>query len=143
MQLTQFSDYALRTLIYLSVKNELCTITEISRMYGISKNHLMKVVNKLSQLNVIETTRGNQGGIRLKHEPKNINIGELIKKIEPNFHTVECFDRQNNRCIISPACKLKKILHEATENFIASLCQYTLADITENKSSLNNLLKKK
>lgn len=140
MQLTQFSDYSLRTLIYLSVKNTLCTITEIADMYGISKNHLVKVAHRLSQLDVIETTRGNRGGIRLKHKPEAINIGELIKKIEPNFHTVECFNKQSNQCVISPACQLKKILHEATETFIATLCQYTLADITENKNSLKNLL---
>lgn len=142
MQLTQFTDYALRTLIYIATKNDICTISEISQSYGISKNHLVKVAHTLSKIGVLKTTRGNQGGIQLNLPPTDINIGELVKKIEPNFFIVECFDKKNGRCIISPACKLKSILHEATENFMSTLFEYTLEDLIVNKNTLKKLYQK-
>jgi len=141
MQLTQFSDYALRTLIYIATKEEVCTITEIAESYQISRHHLVKVVHKLGQLGYLNTIRGKSGGIELKKSPKQINIGELIQKTEPNFRLVECIDNPNATCCIIPVCKLKKILEEAKQVFLANLSQYTLADISTNKKALAQHLK--
>lgn len=140
MQLTQFTDYALRTLIYVAIKKDICTITEIADSYAISRNHLVKVVHKLGQLDVLKTIRGNQGGLQLNCTPAEINIGKLIQQTEPNFFIVECFDKENGRCCIAPVCKLKKILERAKKDFINTLSQYTLADLTTNKGELKMLL---
>ncbi len=142
MRLTNYSDYSLRVLIYLAVKNnnELATIKEIADSYDISKNHLMKITHDLGKLGYIETIRGRNGGMRLAIHPKEINIGEVVSKTEEDFHIVECFDKGKNYCVITPACKLKHILHEALQAFITVLKQYTLEDLIQNKDDLRSLL---
>tara|TARA_R110001592_G_scaffold133910_1_gene349386 strand:+ start:1361 stop:1807 length:447 start_codon:yes stop_codon:yes gene_type:complete len=140
MQLTQYSDYALRTLIYLSVCDRNVTITEISARYNISRNHLVKVVHNLGKLGYITTIRGRQGGMRLARAPEQINLGEVIRNTEPNFNIVECFDRESNRCVISPACRLKGVLMEAFTAFCEVLDSYTLADMTKNGDELREFL---
>ena len=94
MKLTNYSDYALRSLIYLAVKPEpqaLANISDIANSYDISRSHLTKIIHQLGQLGYIETIRGKNGGIRLARAPENINLGILIKQIEPDFALVECF----------------------------------------------------
>lgn len=145
MRLTNYTDYALRVLIYLAMKkeDELSTIKEIADTYNISKNHLMKIIHELGQLGYIDTIRGRNGGIRLSMKPSEINIGELVLNTEEDFHLVECFNREkegSNQCIISPACRLKHILHESLLAFIGVLKAYTLADLIENEAELKALL---
>lgn len=141
MQLTQFTDYALRTLIYMATKTDLCTVTEIADSYKISRHHLVKVVHKLGSLGYIITIRGNKGGIKLSASPEQINVGEVVQKTEPHFHLVECLDEANGTCCIIPVCRLKKILVTAQQDFIRTLCQFTLADITQNPEELGMHLK--
>ncbi|MBB6444230.1 Rrf2 family transcriptional regulator [Bacillus benzoevorans] len=144
MRLTNYTDYALRVLIYLALKKEeeLSTIKEIADTYQISKNHLMKIIHELGLLGYIDTIRGRNGGIRLSMDPEDINIGELVQKTEEDFHLVECFNgdtEKANHCIITPACRLKHILHESLLAFIQVLKGYTLADLIENKAELKEL----
>lgn len=143
MQLTQYSDYALRTLIYLAVEDDNATISEISDRYKISRNHLVKVVHNLGKLGYIITVRGRHGGLRLALPPEQINIGEVVRRTEPNFNIVECFDGANNTCVITPACRLKGVLAEAYRAFSNTLDQYTLADMTVNKKELQRLLSRR
>ncbi len=94
MRLTNYSDYALRSLIYLATKPEpnlLANISDIANSYHISKSHLTKIIHQLGQLGYIDSVRGKNGGIRLACAPKDINLGVLIKQIEPDFSLVECF----------------------------------------------------
>lgn len=141
MQLTQFTDYSLRTLIYLGLKGDsLCNISDIASHYAISRSHLVKVISRLGQLDYIHTIRGNNGGIRLKKPASEINLAEVVQKVEPNFYIVECFDVTKNTCIISPQCILKKALHKATQAFLDVLSEYTLTDVITNKRELNDLL---
>lgn len=129
MQLTQFTDYALRTLIYLARQDEqLVTISAIAEFYDISRNHLVKVVNHLAQLGYIETIRGKHGGIRLGKPAGEIRLGVLVRQTEPNFNLAECFDSDKNRCAITRTCRLQGMLHEAATSFIEKLDQYTLQD---------------
>lgn len=132
MQLTQFTDYALRTLIYLGDRpDRLATISEIAQWHDISKPHLVKVVHHLAKLGYIKSTRGKGGGICLGMSSADINIGKLVRETEPNFHTVECFDKKNNRCRITDYCTLKHALHDATDAFLHVLDQQTLKSITQ------------
>jgi Rrf2 family nitric oxide-sensitive transcriptional repressor len=142
MQLTLYSDYSLRVLIYLGAKpaNETATITNIADAFGISRNHLVKVVHNLSILGYINTARGKGGGMRLSHAPDKINLGEVIRRTEGNFDIVECFNNTTNTCPISPMCKLKGVINEAYRSFIGVLDQYTLADIVKNKRQLQSIL---
>lgn len=129
MHITRYSDYCLRTLIFLALQGDrLATIQEVSRSYNISKNHLMKIVYQLSQKGYINSTRGKNGGIRLGRDPEQINLGTLFTEVEQSFSIAECFS-SNNRCAITPACHMKKILSEALTAFLAVLGKYTLADL--------------
>lgn len=140
MQLTQYTDYALRTLIYLAICDDNATITEIAERYRISRNHLVKVVHNLGKLGYITTTRGRQGGLRLAYPPSEINMGEVVRRTEPNFHLVECFDASRNQCVITPACRLMGVLGEAFDAFLQVLDQYTLEDMAANREPLRRLL---
>lgn len=141
MQLTLYTDYSLRVLIYLALRpNEVATITEISDAYGISRNHLVKVVYNLANLEFIETSRGKFGGMWLSRRPEDINVGDVIRHTEPNFNLVECFDTDNNTCPIAGMCALQKMLGRATDRFIKEMDQYTLADLIPNKRKLKATL---
>lgn len=129
MRLTQFSDYSLRIVLYLRVHEDRpVPLAEIARSYGISYHHLVKVAGFLSELGLVTTVRGRTGGFRLAKAPADINVGWLIRRTEPDFHLVECFDRATDTCPITPACRLKGILMEAQRAFLAVLDSYTLAD---------------
>ena len=137
MRLTSYSDYSLRVLIYLASQEQskLTNIKEISEVYHISKNHLMKIVYNLGKLGYIETVRGRNGGFRLAKSPDAINVGEVVRKTEEDFYLVECFKEDDN-CVISPVCSLKFVLNNALDAFLKVLDQYTIADFTENKVML-------
>ena len=139
MQLTQYTDYSLRVLIYLSLKKpgELGTITDISEFYGISRNHLVKVVHNLATYRFIVTLRGKHGGIRLARAASDISIGEVVRLTEPNFDIAECFNKENNRCVITRMCALKNILDQARTQFIQELDRYSIADTLNKKNTLS------
>lgn len=130
MHITSYTDYSMRVLIYLATqdRDQLATIQDIADAYAISRNHLMKVVHQLNRKGYIETVRGKNGGMRLNLEPKAINIGVLVREMEPDLNLVECF-APDNACVITPACTLKNMLAEALDNFLKTLDRYTLADI--------------
>jgi Rrf2 family transcriptional regulator, nitric oxide-sensitive transcriptional repressor len=134
MNITRFTDYALRTLIYLGVSDKnIITINDVADSYGISKNHLMKVVQELSAQGYIAATRGRNGGIKLNCPSDQINIGDLVRKFEQGSNLVECFG-DNNQCVITPACQLKNMFSGAMNQFFVYLEQYTLADLICDKS---------
>lgn len=129
MKLTTFTDYSLRTLMYLASNPEhLSSVKEISEHYDISRNHLVKVVHRLAQLGHIETSKGKGGGIKISDQVIQLRLGDLIQQLEPHMHIVECFDQKTNTCKITNSCQLKHYLFEANQSFINTLNQYTLAD---------------
>lgn len=137
-----YTDYSLRVLIYLASteENKLSTIQEISDAYNISKNHLMKVTFELGKAGFIHTVRGRGGGIRLADLPQNINIGTVVRRMEDDFHLVECFDMERNRCPIAPVCGLRGVLGKALHAYLAVLDEYTLEDLLFNKEGLRAIL---
>ncbi|HAT4440221.1 TPA: Rrf2 family transcriptional regulator [Legionella pneumophila] len=141
MQLTQFTDYSLRALIYIALKKGSCTIKDITDAYTISNNHLIKIIHNLSKMGLIKTIRGKNGGILMAASPETINLGQLIMELEPNFDLVPCFNKEKANCCIAPACKLKSVLYEAQRAFLQILEQYTLADVLHNPSELSVLLR--
>ena len=137
MKLTDYTDYTLRTLIFLGLhRDELVTIQQIADGYGISKNHLMKIVHRLSLDGIVETVRGRSGGVRLKQPPEAIRIGPIVRASEQDFTLVECFGRSNSNCVLAPACQLKELLHHAMESFFAVLDGRTLADVIRNADQM-------
>ncbi len=136
MRLTVHSDFSLRVLMYLAAfPDRLATIEQIASAYGISQNHIMKVVQRLAHHGFIETLRGRSGGIRLARPTSEITVGAVLRATEEDFHLVECF-RDENACCITPACRLKGALREALEAYLEVLDEWTLAELVTSPKRL-------
>ncbi|CAM3719000.1 Rrf2 family transcriptional regulator [Corallococcus sp. ZKHCc1 1396] len=130
MHLTLHADYALRVLMYLAARSDTPSSTqEMADAYRISKHHLVRVVQTLGQQGWVEVRPGRSGGVLLAKAPGDIRLGKVVRAAEPDFHLVECFDRERNTCPIAPACGLKGVLAEARDAFLATLDKYTLEDL--------------
>ena len=130
MQLTQFTDYSLRTLMYLADRTgQLCTIGEISDWHRISKAHLVKVVHHLSKCGYVKSTRGKGGGICLAMGADEIYLGDVVRDVEPHFDIVECFVEETNTCRLAGDCKLKHLLSDATKAFLNVFDGKKLSDL--------------
>jgi Rrf2 family transcriptional regulator, nitric oxide-sensitive transcriptional repressor len=141
MRLSVYSDYSLRLLMYAALHPaELVTIQQVAEAYGISRNHLMKVAFELGRHGFLETVRGRKGGLRLARPPRQIGLGEVVRKTEEGFVLVECFDAAADRCALSGPCRLKGALSRALKAYLAVLDEYTLADLTRNRAELRALL---
>jgi Rrf2 family nitric oxide-sensitive transcriptional repressor len=129
VQLTRYTDYALRVLIYLALEpGRLATVEEIADRYGISRAHLTKVVHRLGRRGWVETLRGRRGGLRLARPPETIRVGDVVRATEESLALVECFEARGD-CAIEPACGLRGALEEALAAFLAVLDRTTLADL--------------
>ena len=142
MRLTSFSDYTLRTLMFLAVRPESAAparIADIATAYGISETHLTKVVNQLAQAGDITTLRGRNGGLRLARQPAELNLGAIIRRTEPDLVLVECLS-PDGACCLGPACRLRHALQQALAAFMAVLDGITLADLIAPRRDLRLLL---
>lgn len=130
MRLTDYTDYALRVLMYLGEQpDRLATVQEIASAHGISKNHLTKVVHQLGRAGFVTTVRGRSGGLRLGLPADQINLGAVVRLTEPDFNMVECFDPARNTCSLAPVCSLKHALWRATQSYLGELDRISLAHV--------------
>jgi Rrf2 family nitric oxide-sensitive transcriptional repressor len=135
MRLTIYTDFSLRSLIFLGVhRDESVTIPDIATAFDISEHHLRKVVHRLGQIGLVETTRGRNGGLRLAKNPEEISVGAVVRLMEEDFAMVQCFGDGN--CRIAGVCTLQGILAEAMSAWFAVLDRYTLADAIKNPKAL-------
>ena len=142
MRLTTFSDYTLRVLMYLALdRGKLATIPAIAAAYGISENHLMKVVQHLVRQGIVESTRGKGGGLRLARPPEKIRLGEVVRSSEGGAPIVECLGYDPGACCIVPVCRLKGILVGAFDALYNALDEYTLADLVARPRGLAQILR--
>jgi len=134
MQLTRRTDYALRVLIHLAAnQKKLLSVTELADFYGISRNHLVKIVQGLVENDFVVTVRGKNGGMQLAKNPSDISVGHVVRFMENHFNLVECFDAQHNHCSLDGACRLKGVLQRAMNEFLITLDAISIADITKPK----------
>ena len=135
MRLTRYTDYAMRVLLYLAARQDrLCSIAEIAGAYGVSQNHLMKVVSDLAGAGYLVSVRGRAGGIRLARAPAEINIGAVVRHTEDGFDLVDC-----GSCIIAPACGLTGALAQALGAFMKVLDGYTLENLLNKRLDMAGL----
>jgi Rrf2 family nitric oxide-sensitive transcriptional repressor len=134
MKINTFTNLAFRVLIYLALRNNrMVKTSEIADAYFVSFNHLKKVITLLIDHGYIIGTKGRGGGIQLAKAASLINIGEVFRITVEDVALAECFASPTNKCVISPSCRLKGILQDATNKFIAELDQYTLYDLIEGR----------
>lgn len=138
MNLTSFSDYTLRVLMYSALHPErLVTIAEIARAFDISRNHLMKVVHALALSGDVQSVRGKGGGLRLARLPETIRLGEVVRRSEGDGPIVECLGPEDPvACCIAPVCRLRGALVEGFAALYQTLDRYTLADLIQNEQPL-------
>jgi Rrf2 family nitric oxide-sensitive transcriptional repressor len=130
MQLTRYTDYAVRVLIHLALhRDRLVTITEVADAYDISRNHLVKVVHALGQHGFVATFRGKRGGLRLALEPEAIALNEVIIRLEERLTPADC-----QHCPIQGQCVFETALERAMAAFMDTLADYTLADLVEGRA---------
>jgi len=140
MKLTRFTDYSLRVLIYLGLKDDgRVTIKEISDAYDISRNHLMKVVSLLTRMGYVDARRGPGGGIALARSAQDIVIADVVRDMEDDLNLVECFCAEGS-CIIKPVCELKAALNKALAAYLDTLERYTLQDLLQPRTKLVQVL---
>lgn len=131
MRLTSYTDYALRTLMFLAMnRDRLVTIGDIADTHKIAKNHLTKVVHHLGTLGYVETVRGRSGGLRLHREPRDITVGEVVRHTESDFYMASCFDASTAPCLYASGCEMRGALAQATAAFLAVLDSVTLEQMT-------------
>lgn len=138
MQLTSFTDFGLRALIYMASlpPGKMTNITEVTEVYGVSRNHMVKIINQLSRAGFVTAVRGKNGGIRLGRPAAEICIGDVVRELEP-LSLVNC---SSAFCHITPACRLKTVLQKAVGAFLAELDKCTLADLVDENQHLYKLL---
>ncbi len=140
MRFTVFTDYAFRVLIYLALDPERrATIHNIAEGYGVSKNHLMKVVNLLTRAGLVTAHRGPHGGLKLAWPADEIMVGEVVRLTEDNFQLVECFG-PDNQCAITSACALKTVFGETLQAMFGVLDEYSIQDLAKRRTQLKRLL---
>lgn len=141
MKLTLHTDYALRMMIFLAVRRDRpATVSDVAATYGLSRNHLLKVARNLGRLGYIRTVRGRSGGIALARSPEDVNLGEVVRRVEDGFALVECLQAAGGACALSPACKLKGVVKTALEAFLQVFDRFTLADIASDREAIAALL---
>lgn len=138
MRLTVQTDYALRLLMLLAASDDQWTIDGAARFYGVSKNHMMKVAQRLTSTGVVVGVRGRAGGLRLARAPSAINVGAMVRIFEETGYFVECFDTASNGCAVSPACGLRHVLNGGVQAFLAHLDRFTLADLVREPQAFLN-----
>lgn len=138
MQLTSFTDYGLRALIYMAAlpAERMTNISEVTAVYNVSRHHMVKIINQLSREGFITAVRGKNGGIRLARSADSIRLGDVVRALEP-LALVNC---SSDFCHITPACRLKSILQQAVHNFLEELDRHTLAEMVEDNPPLYKLL---
>ncbi len=141
MHLTRFTDYSLRVLMYAAARaDRRVTIGEVAQAFTISRSHLTKVVHFLGREGLLRNLRGRGGGFELARPAEHINVGAVVRAADVHESLVECFDREQSLCAITPICRLRPLLAAALEAFYSVLDQYTLADITRNRAQLREVL---
>lgn len=141
LRLTVHSDYALRLLIHVAAKApQRSTVGEVATAYGISRSHLMKIVQHLGAAGILQNIRGKGGGIYLAHDPAQIRVGDVVRHAEPDMALLPCFSPVEDACVISDRCRLVGIMNQALGAFMAVLDGHTVADLIRPKAPLRALL---
>jgi len=136
MELSRFTDYSLRTLLYAGMHaGRTITVSEVATAYGISENHLVKIIHNLGKLGYLKTKRGRSGGFQLAKPPAEINVGAVVRTTE-SLALVECLGEDGGNCPIVRACILKRVIAEARDAFLETFDRYTLQDLLKNRTAL-------
>lgn len=141
MRITKRTNIAIRALMFCAVNmDRRVTKHDIAEACNSSENHLGQIVNQLSQLGFLETTRGRGGGLALARKPAEISIGEVFRKLEADVPVAECFADVDNTCPLTNACRLKTAISDALDAFYSHMESITLDALTCDNHALETML---
>ena len=140
MRLSLHTDYALRTLMFLAARDGHHSITEIARQYGISRNHLMKVAQRLAASGYVNSVLGRGGGLKLARPAGELNVGTIVRNLEDTGNFVECFNAESNQCVVTPVCGLSRVLAGGMKAFMSHLDQFSIADLVGDRDRFRQAL---
>lgn len=140
MRLSLHSDYALRILMALAASGRQMSVDEIAGQYGISRNHLAKVAQRLQALGHVSAQRGRGGGLTLARDPRDIVAGRVVREFENLEGLVECMDAATSTCPVRGGCGLQGALGGALGAFLTHLDGYTLADLLSQPTRFRAML---
>jgi Rrf2 family transcriptional regulator, nitric oxide-sensitive transcriptional repressor len=141
VHLTQKTDYAIRSLIYLALNpDRRVPAREIAEAYKVSYHHMVKTVQLLISHDLVESRNGKGGGLMLKADPHDITLGQVIQLTETSFDLLECFNAEKNTCMLNGMCAVKGAMMKAKNEFIKSLDKVTLAQVSANKDQIRTAL---
>jgi Rrf2 family nitric oxide-sensitive transcriptional repressor len=141
MQLSLHSDYALRVLMALATAERQLSVDEIARRYGISRNHLAKVAQRLQAEGFVTTFRGRGGGMRLAQPADGIVVGDVVRRFENLESFVDCF-AAGGGCAVNGLCALKPALNGAVQAFLVHLDQFRLSDLVPDRGAFVDRLER-
>lgn len=130
MRLSRFADIGMRALMYVAAHDRRVSAREVAEAYGISKEHVQKSLQALAAMGVVDSAAGRSGGFAMTREPTDLQVGRLIRNLEPSLAMAECFS-SGSTCPLIPACDLAQALDEAQTSFFDTLDRYTLADLVQ------------
>lgn len=142
MRLSVHTDYALRTLMFLASRDGHYSITEIARQYGISRNHLMKVAQRLAANGYVDSVLGRGGGLKLARPAHKLSVGDIVRTLEDTDNFVECFNVATNNCVVTPVCGLRHVLGDGMRVYLAYLDKFTIADLVGDREAFRRALDK-
>ena len=140
MRLSVQTDYALRTLMFLAAQDGHHPINEIARQYGISRNHLMKVAQRLAANGYVDSVLGRGGGLKLAQPAQKLNVGHVVRTFEDMGNFVECFNAETNDCVVTPVCGLHRVLSDGLKAYLAYLDRFTIADLVGDREKFRRVL---
>lgn len=141
MRLNAYSDYAIRVLMQSALRSpERTTVAEVAETFGISRNHLVKIVHDLGRNGYLATQRGIGGGFTLARAPEAIRLGDIVRLGEESETVIDCREDGSRLCRLFPACRLKGVLNEAAAAFFEVLDRHTLADLVKQPSKMRAVL---
>lgn len=130
MQLSKFTDYTFRVLIYMAKhQEELCTVEQLANQLEVSEHHLKKVIHRLAKTDYLISIKGRAGGLKLGLSPEQVNLGDIIRITENNLNIVSCLNGDEVCSFMNGKCKFKNIIYDSLEKFIEEFGKYTLQDI--------------
>ncbi|NVK36242.1 MAG: Rrf2 family transcriptional regulator [Rhodobacteraceae bacterium] len=142
MRLTQQTNYAVRALMYCAANPDRPSkVAEIAASFDMSETHLFKIMKVLVDANLMKTIRGRNGGVMIARDPAEITVGEVVRAAEESFLLAECFEAGRKDCPLISSCGFSGLLHEALEAFMDVLDTKTIADLSEDRPHLRQLLK--
>jgi Rrf2 family transcriptional regulator, nitric oxide-sensitive transcriptional repressor len=140
MRHTSHADFALRVLLYLRVApGRQGSVAEIAEAHDVSRHHLVKVVQHLAAAEIVATSRGRGGGVRLVRDPSSISVGEVIRAMEKDFAVVECLGPARF-CRVAGVCGARNVFSRALDAYFEVLDRSSLEDIAANDLGLRGAL---